>query len=141
MIHHLEDLLDVFPGASNQTRCFLHILSITAKAIIKQFDVPKAKDGVVMDQAAQALARLAQGLDVEEEEVYYDAQESRDDEVDDRPLDRWVDLHDGVTDEQWEEIDASIQPVRSMLTKVRVNLISSGVEFDLRSSYASLHTQ
>ena len=66
---------------------------------------------------------------------------SRDDEVDDRPLDRWVDLHDGVTDEQWEEIDASIQPVRSMLTKVRVNLISSGVEFDLRSSYASLHTQ
>ncbi|KAI9429854.1 hypothetical protein H4582DRAFT_1783653, partial [Lactarius indigo] len=38
MIDHLGVLLDGFPGSANQTRCFLYILNITAKSIIKQFD-------------------------------------------------------------------------------------------------------
>jgi hypothetical protein len=48
MIEDLSIHLDDFAGASSQTRCFLHILNITTKAIIQQFDVPKAKKGVVM---------------------------------------------------------------------------------------------
>jgi hypothetical protein len=122
MITQLSAHLDDFPGASNQTRCFLHILNITAKAIISQFDVPKAKNGVVMDQAAQALASLAEGLDVEEQDAYED-QELGDDDVDDPPLDRWVDLRDGLTDEEQDQIDLNIRPVRTTLTKV------SGVTF------------
>lgn len=117
MISHLSTLLDDFPGTSNQTRCFLHILSITAKSIIKQFDVPKAKNGVEMDRTAQALASLAEGLDSEEQDTY-DAQDFRDDETDDPPLDRWIDFQDGLTDEKREELETSIQPVQATLTKV-----------------------
>ena len=95
MINHLSMLLDNFPGTSNQTWCFLHILSITAKLIIKQFDVLNAKNGVVLDQAAQALASLAEGLDIEEQ-VTYGAQECRDNEADDPPLDWWTDFQDSV---------------------------------------------
>ena len=68
MVEHLSEILDEFPGASNQTRCFAHTISISAKAILKQFDVPKAKDGEVLDEAAQALADLANELDIEERE-------------------------------------------------------------------------
>lgn len=118
MISHIAMLLDDFPGPSNQTRCFLHILSITAKSIIKQFDVPKPKNGVVMDKVAEALASLAEGLDTEEHDTY-GAQDLKDDEADDQPLDRWIDFRDdGLTVEQMEEIDKSVQPVRTTLTKV-----------------------
>jgi hypothetical protein len=98
MIDELQLLLDDFPGPANQTRCFLHILSITAKLIIKQFDVPKANNGVVMDDAAQALADIADGLEGEELDEYED-QDCEDDEVDDEPLDLWVDVNSGLTDE------------------------------------------
>ena len=70
------------------------------------------------DQAAQVLASLAEGLNVEEQEAYED-QEFLDDEVDDPPLDQWVDLYNGMTDEEKEEINLSVQPVQTMLTKVR----------------------
>ncbi|KAF9537612.1 hypothetical protein CPC08DRAFT_613930, partial [Agrocybe pediades] len=38
MIEEMSTLLDHFPGAPNQTRCFTHILNLVAKTIIKQFD-------------------------------------------------------------------------------------------------------
>jgi hypothetical protein len=122
MINKLELLLDDFPGPANQTRCFLHILSITAKSIIKQFDVPKAKNrpnGTVSNNAvAQALADIADGLEGEERDEY-EKQVQGDDEADDQPLDPWVDFQEGLTEEEKEEIWESTQPVRLMLTKVR----------------------
>jgi hypothetical protein len=90
MINELQLLLNNFPGLANQTRCFLHILSITAKLIIKQFDIPKAKNGIVMDNTAQTLADLADGLEGKELDKYED-QDCKDDEVDDEPLDPWGD--------------------------------------------------
>lgn len=128
MIDQLSRCLVDFPDASNQTRCFLHILSITAKAIIGQFDIPKARKGVVMDEAARALASLAEGLDTDEQEAY----ECGDDEVDDTPLDWWVDLHDGLTDKGKEEIELNIQPVQITLTKVSPGVLSGRVEIDFR---------
>jgi hypothetical protein len=107
MINHLSMLLEDFPGPSNQTRCFLHILNIMAKSIIQQFDVPKTKNSAVLDKAAQALANLAEGLETEEEEAY-EAQEYTDDKGDDPPLDRWIDFGSGLTDKQREEIELGI---------------------------------
>jgi hypothetical protein len=43
MINHLADLLTVFPGSENRTRCFAHILNLVAKCIMRQFDAPKSK--------------------------------------------------------------------------------------------------
>jgi len=34
MIAELENLLDEFPGAANQTRCFTHILNLVVKSIL-----------------------------------------------------------------------------------------------------------
>jgi hypothetical protein len=90
MIAKLSRVLDNFPGPANQTRCFLHILNLTAKSIIRQFDVPKSKNGTAMDTVAQALADLAEGLDGDNLEEY----EGEDDvdNVDDKPLAEWASM-------------------------------------------------
>lgn len=41
MVKHLATLVENFPGAANQTRCFTHILNLVAKSILRQFDVAK----------------------------------------------------------------------------------------------------
>lgn len=118
MFAHLSELLDSFPGAANQTQCFAHTLSISAKAILKQFDIPKGKTlDKDLDVAAWAFADLTKELDFEEQL----AQESRDvgdDDDDNKPLDSWVDFRDGLTEEEVEDLDVSIQLVRLMLSKV-----------------------
>ena len=38
MIEELEHLLNDFPGAANQMRCFAHIINLVVKSILRQFD-------------------------------------------------------------------------------------------------------
>ena len=101
MVGHLSELLDEFPAASNQTRCFAHTISLSAKAILKQFDVLKAKDSEALDEAAQALADLAIDIDIEELETL--AMNNDEGGKDDEPLDSWIDFCEGMTAEQKEE--------------------------------------
>lgn len=122
MVERLSKTLNSFPGVTNQTRCFVHTLSISAKAILKQFDVLKEQNDKVLDVAVQAFADLAKVLEIEERSAS-ESQEVEDDEEDDQPLDSWVNLQDGLTKEQLEELDASIQPVRSMLIKVHCKVL------------------
>jgi hypothetical protein len=114
MINSLSTQLDDFPGAANQTRCFAHTVSISAKAIIQQFDAPKSKNG---DDAAEALAGLYEGLEVEEREEREERQHN-DEEDEDEPLCPWEDYREGLREDQREKLDASVQPVKSTLAKV-----------------------
>jgi hypothetical protein len=41
MIDKMEYLLTDFPGATNRTQCFAHILNLVVKTIMKCFDVAK----------------------------------------------------------------------------------------------------
>jgi CHASE3 domain sensor protein len=123
MVSELSKILDAFPGAANQMRCFAHTVSILAKAILKQFDIPKKKEGEVLDKAAQALSDMAQELKLEER-VEEETQERKDSEEDDRMLDAWVDFHEGLTEEEVMALDVSVQPVRSMLVKVRLVVLT-----------------
>ena len=43
MVDELANLIDDFPGPANQTRCFLHILNLVVKSILRQFDLPTSK--------------------------------------------------------------------------------------------------
>jgi len=117
MIDCLSGHLDNFPGATNQTRCFAHTVSISAKSIIQQFDAPKSKSGEVDDEAGDALAALYKDLEVEERDERNERQRN-DDEDEDEPLNAWEEYGEALTDEQRKEHDASVQPVRSTLVKV-----------------------
>ncbi|KAF8261931.1 hypothetical protein EI94DRAFT_1604566, partial [Lactarius quietus] len=81
------------------------------------FDVPKKKEGEILDKAAQALSDLAKELNLEEG-MEWETQEMNDTDEDDQLLDAWVDFRDGLTEEQVIALDVSIQPVRSMLVKL-----------------------
>ena len=125
MIEELAILIDDFPGAANQTRCFLHVLNLVVKSIIKQFDLPASKktsdneddDENYMVEATNELLKLAREIEREEEITA-----SRDDEEDateDDNVEGWVDEREEMTDAELLKLEASVKPVRLLLSKVR----------------------
>jgi hypothetical protein len=80
----------------------------------------------MMDNAAQALASLAEGLDAEEREAY-EVQECQDNEAEDPPLDRWINYQAGLMEEERNKIALGIWPVQMTLTKVHVMLLSQWI--------------
>jgi len=115
MIDELAELLDNFPGMANHTRCFTHILNLVAKSVMKQFDLPKARAGEVLDAATQALANLAS--DIEGEEVSMAGDLVGDEEEDDNG-EGLADIRDGMSTDEIAALDESLQPVRLVLVKV-----------------------
>jgi hypothetical protein len=123
MIEELADLIDEFPGPVNQTRCFLHILNLVVKSIIRQFDLPKSKtsndeDGgdATLATATAELLKLAGDIDLEEQMA--GSMGDVEDETDDDDDEGWVDEHEDMTDDELTELVTSVQPVRVLLTKV-----------------------
>lgn len=124
MIIELPNLLLKFPGGANQTRCFLHILNLVVKSILKQFDLPKTIADRGLDNA---LLELAGDLECEE----LQSQKSSDSDQDEDNMDGWIDERDLLTDSERDELDESVDPLRLMLTKVRE--IKSELELSLRT--------
>ena len=119
MVTELADLLEDFPGPANQTRCFTHVLNLVVKSIICQFDLLNSKGGRnrMFDEAAKELLSLAGNIDVEEDEASRDGEDGVEGEDDN--VEGWVDERTLLDDEDLEELDKSVEPVRLVLTKVR----------------------
>jgi hypothetical protein len=123
MIDELIDLVDNFPGPANQTRCFTHILNLVVKSILRQFDImnPKPESRHSLDDGSKELLSLADNLEVEEEvfsgegEGGITAEEPEDDN-----LDGWIDERTSMDDDDLQELEGSVKPVRVLLTKVRL---------------------
>ena len=123
MVESLADRLDNFPGAASQTRCFLHILNLTAKSVIRQFEVPKKKkskedsqdnDDDNFTEVMEALQALS--VEIEDDEPSDDVASDKDGEEDnDEGLE---DERQGMTEEEIDELEAELLPARRMLTKV-----------------------
>lgn len=123
MIRHLGELIDAFKGHESQTRCFAHILNLIAKSVIRQFDVPRAKvNSLFDDEATTALRELAGNIDNEEQEMANSEDDSEDEEEN---MDDWVDERQALMMERLAELDESLQPVRVVLVKVRINFSNS----------------
>ena len=127
MVETLEVLIDDFPGAANQTCCFLHILNLVVKSILKQFDLQKSKEkkesgnnsdneesDKTMDWAAEELLKLAGNVDNEGNLMLNDEEE------DDDSNEGWIDECGEMTEDELRELLASVAPVRLLLTKVRL---------------------
>ena len=126
MVEHLATLIEHFPGAANQTCCFMHILNLVAKSILCQFDVTKKTTGnesMDFDDAATALAGLAQELEDDMPTLTEDVAEELpdeivDDEIGDDNDDGLGDERDGMSKREVNDLDASLVPIQLMLTKV-----------------------
>ena len=117
MVTELVYLLDDFPGSANQTRCFAHVLNLVVKSIISQFDLPKNKNGKDLKEATKELLSLADNIEVEEEVLSRDGEDGEAGEDDN--IEGWVDECTLMDEEELEELEESVKPVRVLLTKVR----------------------
>jgi len=100
MIEHLSNTLKDFPGPANQTCCFVHMVNLIAKLILKLFDIRKRKDLQAFNKVAHA---LADSVDRQEEAVP-DNEEKEDEE--------------NKEEEDNNEFNMCLEPIRSMLLKV-----------------------
>ena len=66
MIEELSKILRDFPGETNHTQCFLHIVNLIAKQPLKQFDIPCKDADSALNESEKELFSLAAGIDIEE---------------------------------------------------------------------------
>ena len=133
MIEHLAALINTFPGAANQMRCFAHILNLVAKSVLRQSEAPKAKGGKVPDNAAKELAAVFDDLEDDtdasdgirdnagkepDSRGNDDGSEEEDDCVVDDNEDGLPDEWDGMEEEELANHEVTVKPIRVMLTKV-----------------------
>jgi hypothetical protein len=114
MVEELADLLDEFPGAANQTRCFTHVLNLVVKSIIRQFDSPDSKNDKHLDDAANEMLSFAGNIEFEDEELARCEEDNEDDNVE-----GWIDERTSMTEEELDKLDESVEPLRLLLMKVR----------------------
>jgi hypothetical protein len=110
MMLHLARLLPDFAGEANRTRCFLHIVNLVAKTLIKQFDAPKKGYATPMEAADQELQDLTRDLEPEEGEG------ERDNEEDDNE-EGWINEIDELDTEEQVRVTQNVRPIRLLLFK------------------------
>ena len=113
MINHLATLLKAFPGLANRTRCFTHILNLVAKCIMRQFDAPKKRKGDSddVDEELEDATDLRVALDELEAELEADGVDEKDN--------NWeYNMRNKMTENEIEELEKAVTPVRRVLTKV-----------------------
>lgn len=116
MIEELAKAIPNFLGAETRIHCFLHILNLVAKTIIKVFNVPKGKKGPDdMSDAETFLSRLAEGIEQEEQET----RASRDDDGEaDDDVENLVEETKLLSEEEKKSFEAGVLPIRLVITKV-----------------------
>jgi hypothetical protein len=117
MIDQLAGKLVDFPGASNRARCFTHILNLVVKSIMHQFDIPKKRWDVSDDKSIHDLQKLAANIKAEEEATRAEEEVPEDGSNQDNN-EGWIDEHNDMTDEDIEQLEESVRPIRFLLTKV-----------------------
>ena len=125
MITKLAKIPPKFSKVSH-TQCFLHIINLVAKSIIKQFDIPKKREDEHLDKAEQELCNLAGNVELEEWEAVeamtqHQIGGNMDLETEDQnnnDINGWVDEMVLLSPAEHEKIQ-DIRPVKLVLVKVR----------------------
>jgi hypothetical protein len=129
----IAELVKILPDFSqvNHTRCFLHIVNLCAKSIIKQFDVPKKKEDEHLDEAVRELQNdndelqdLAGDQELEEQQTVdaiaqrqINGQDGEEEEEED-DIEGWIDEMELLSPAERAGLEESIRPVKLVLVKV-----------------------
>lgn len=118
MVDELVDLLPNFSGQANHCRCFLHIVNLVAKTLLKQFDVPKKDAESALDDAERELLELAAGIELEEMVTVAEAGAGDKDDEENDDEEGWVDEIALLSEEERAALREKVGPVRLVLVKV-----------------------
>ena len=137
MVTELNNLLTMF-SASNCTRCFVHILNLIAKSLLKQFDVKlKAGDTDDLNNDDASLLALAEDIETEELTAAQEKDDGDGEAEEDNQVDDWVDEVEALTPEECADHEESIWPVKQTLIKVG-NGIHSNIAYLVLTSSSQL---
>ncbi len=120
MVEEMGRLLPFFEGQYHRVRCFAHIVNLSAKSMLRQFDAKKATEVEgEADEDVRALLELAETM-AEEDAAALAARREEDGE--DAPFEddeEWVDEIETLSAEERAEFLESVVPVKLVLVKVR----------------------
>ncbi|KDQ58887.1 hypothetical protein JAAARDRAFT_127421 [Jaapia argillacea MUCL 33604] len=116
MITELNTILPNFPGPSNCSRCFLHVVNLIAKQLLKLFDVQGKDAEGALDAVEEELLRLAAGIDLKEMTTIAEGRNKGDQEIDD--VDSLVDKTASLTADEHAALQEEVAPVRLVLIKL-----------------------
>ena len=120
MFKELPKFLPKFAGTNTQVRCFAHTVNLTAKGVLRPFEPKKPKSDVSQSTTDFEAAELAGGsndLGLEELRAELrDLEENGDQGTDD--LEGFVEVLNEMTEDEREEWNEAVQPLRSALVKV-----------------------
>ena len=141
----IAELAKILPNFSEDghMRCFLHIVNLVAKSIIRQFDVQKKRDDEHLDEAEQELRNLAGDVDLENEQAeevmgrcQIDGEIDAGDESDD-DVEGWINEMMLLSPTERERVEEDIRPVKLVLVKVRISVTSTCKELHTYTLAAS----
>jgi len=116
MIEELQFLLPSFPGRRAHIRCYAHTINLTAKGVLRPFEPKKPKKN---DKNGDRDGDEAD--DIEREELEAELKDLEENGVqDDDDDDGFVDVVAAMSEEERDEWEVAVTPVRNALTKVRV---------------------
>jgi hypothetical protein len=115
MVRELELLVPSFGGDASHTRCFLHVVNLVAKMLIRQFDTNKRDADKALEDGHGAV-EVDEFSDEIEDEVHLDLDQ------DDAALlsnesDGWVDERDELSGEERKELEDAVRPIKLALVK------------------------
>ena len=115
MAKELKKLLTEFGGGAKRTCCFDHVINLVVKSITRQFDIHKTGNDEVLSKALKDLVELAENLEEEEDAVRANYSDDPDDDDDD---DGWIDKREEMTEQDLEDLERDVVPVKHVLVKV-----------------------
>jgi hypothetical protein len=118
MVDTLGRVLDNYPGDPNQAHCVNHVIVLVVKCLVHQFDVSKGDADTALDKVEKEWRELAEGIDVEEilakcRQEPMNGEDDNDDNGDGNEMEVELSVEDHA------ELEASTQPIRLVLVKVR----------------------
>lgn len=127
MVARLAEVLPAFDGEASRVRCFAHIINLVVKSILQVFEAPKGRKGRTggaidegSEDEGEGPVRIEVGENIQNTEAV-ETLESEDDneEGDDDKVRGWHDERATMTKEKRKGLNARVQPIKSMLGKVR----------------------
>ena len=139
----ITELVKILPSFSKvgHTWCFLHIVNLVAKSVIRQFDVQKkredqhldeAKQELRVDNAERELQDLAGDVDLEEQQsieamaqrqINGETGETDPETVTDDDVEGWIDEMMLLSPAECEQVKGDIRPVKLVLVKVSFSIV------------------
>lgn len=114
MVYELQSLNPVFGGQSSRARCFLHVVNLVAKSIIRVFDIKKKDVDATLESGefvSDEWAEIAE-LTREVEAEHADVEGERDNEG------GWMDEIELLTREERARLQEDLAPLKLALSKV-----------------------